>query len=294
MSREQLTEQETQGASSTETSTEQTSGLPPALHAQVLRLRPGDVRGLRDLLTLYTNFSQEILAVASSHVGLTTVQKAIALTEQNAVGRPPAMDPKEFGPGGEFELEGGAPKPAVGRPPNIDPKEFGPGGEFELEGSDPNLLKGNKPAVGRPPNIDPKEFGPGGEFELEGSDPNLLKGNKPAVGRPPNIDPKEFGPGGEFELEGSDPQLLKGKAEPPWVAGSRRYNAAHASFVSDFNEATGNSCVVDGELDPQAVARWQAQHGLAPDGKVGPMTVAAARKVTASAGSAGIDARPPV
>jgi murein L,D-transpeptidase YcbB/YkuD len=133
-------------------------------------------------------------------------------------------------------------------------------------------------------------MGPGGEFEIEGSDPDLLKPKGPS--KP--LTQEQMGPGGEFEIEGSDQALLKSKAEPPWVAGARRYNNAHASYVGDFNEATNNSCMIDGQLDAQAVARWQARHGLAPDGKVGPLTLAAARKVRVSSADADLDARPPV
>jgi hypothetical protein len=89
-------------------------------------------------------------------------------------------------------------------------------------------------------------------------------------------------------------------AEPAWAAGARAYNAAHPELVDEFNELTSDVCRLDGEgkVDPQAVARWQSNHGLAPDGKIGPHTVAAARKLkarapeVAAAPQAG--ARPPV
>lgn len=110
--------------------------------------------------------------------------------------------------------------------------------------------------------------------------------------------------GGEFDLLGSDPRLLHHgdagpTAEPAWVAGARAYNAAHAHLVDEFNELTNDVCRLDGEakLDPQAVARWQAAHGVEADGKVGPHTVAAARKTKAQApavAAAPADVRPPV
>jgi peptidoglycan hydrolase-like protein with peptidoglycan-binding domain len=147
-----------------------------------------------------------------------------------------------------------------------------------------------KGAVGRPGGLTQQQIGPGGEFELEGSAPAA----KPAVVRPGALTQQQIGPGGEFELEGSAP--AKPAAEPAWAGGARRYNEAHAELVSEFNDLTQGSCKGDGgQLDPQAVARWQRQHGVDADGRVGPHTLAAARHVQAKAGPAGAqDARIPV
>jgi murein L,D-transpeptidase YcbB/YkuD len=80
-------------------------------------------------------------------------------------------------------------------------------------------------------------------------------------------------------------------AVPAWASGAQRYNAAHAEYVSDFNELTNNSCLdASGQLDPQLVARWQREHGVDADGKIGPHTVAAARVAQAKAGPAGTSA----
>ena len=67
--------------------------------------------------------------------------------------------------------------------------------------------------------------------------------------------------------------------EPAWVAGARAYNATHMHLVSQFNDLTAYECLDDDSkaLVPQAVAKWQAHHGIAADGKVGPQTVAAAK-----------------
>jgi len=64
--------------------------------------------------------------------------------------------------------------------------------------------------------------------------------------------------------------------EPAWVAGARAYNATHAHLVSQFNDLTAYECLDDDSkaLVPQAVAKWQAHHGIPADGKVGPQTVA--------------------
>ena len=94
-----------------------------------------------------------------------------------------------------------------------------------------------------------------------------------------------------------DDEPAKAAGEPAWVGGARKYNDAHAELVADFNDATGNSCLdASGRLDPQAVRRWQAAHGLGADGKVGPHTLAAARQASAKAGPANVaaDQRVPV
>lgn len=100
--------------------------------------------------------------------------------------------------------------------------------------------------------------------------------------------------------ETAAPKPAQAAAEPAWVAGARAYNAAHPELVDEFNELTGDVCRLDGEskVDPQAVARWQSNHGLVPDGKIGPHTVAKARTLQAKAPEVAAapqaDARPPV
>ena len=63
-------------------------------------------------------------------------------------------------------------------------------------------------------------------------------------------------------------------ADPHGAA--KKYNAAHPDYVSKFNEATGGSCMADGELSVPSVLAFQHAHGVTADGMVGPHTVAAA------------------
>lgn len=66
--------------------------------------------------------------------------------------------------------------------------------------------------------------------------------------------------------------------DPAWVRGARSYNAAHADLVAEFNELTHQECLDDTrQLSAQKVAAWQAARSLLADGKVGPLTVAAAQ-----------------
>jgi hypothetical protein len=67
--------------------------------------------------------------------------------------------------------------------------------------------------------------------------------------------------------------------EDTWVTRARDYNGRHVAEVEAFDQATGGSCRgPDGEIDPNMVARWQVDHGVSPDGRVGPLTVAAANR----------------
>jgi murein L,D-transpeptidase YcbB/YkuD len=53
---------------------------------------------------------------------------------------------------------------------------------------------------------------------------------------------------------------------------AQRYNSAHPELAAEFARLTG--------VDPgsiRMVSEWQAAHGLTPDGKIGPQTIAAAR-----------------
>lgn len=55
------------------------------------------------------------------------------------------------------------------------------------------------------------------------------------------------------------------------------FNQRHHAEVAEFNQLTNDACVgEDGQLDATAVKEWQREHAVAPDGKVGPKTIAAA------------------
>lgn len=70
-------------------------GLPPALHARVNALGPGDAQALSELVTSHSSAATRILAAASRTMGLAAVQRAIATVKLGAVGPPsagPALD----------------------------------------------------------------------------------------------------------------------------------------------------------------------------------------------------------
>jgi len=63
-------------------------GLPPAIHAYILRLGPGDDAALSELLLGHRAMWSQILADASHHMGLAAVQRAIAASQAAAGGGP--------------------------------------------------------------------------------------------------------------------------------------------------------------------------------------------------------------
>lgn len=79
------------------------------------------------------------------------------------------------------------------------------------------------------------------------------------------------------EQEAAEVETAEPEPEAGWVVRARAYNANHPDEVQLFNHATGYSCVgANGEVDPNAVANWQAANGVSPDGRVGKQTADAA------------------
>ncbi len=74
-----------------------------------------------------------------------------------------------------------------------------------------------------------------------------------------------------------DAPTIAPKQESAWVTRAREYHRNNSEYVDQFKAATGGACVgADGDLDPNEIARWQASHGVRPDGFCGPLTVHAA------------------
>ena len=127
--------------------------------------------------------------------------------------------------------------------------------------------KDDKPAVGLGRPRDVASFDIVGEYQ---------ESRATIDGPPKTTAPDTFGEYREDRATIDHPHTEK--TEAPWVARARRFNRAHADNVRAFLDSTGTSCVDSetGELDPNKVARWQADHGLSPDGRVGDKTVQAA------------------
>jgi peptidoglycan hydrolase-like protein with peptidoglycan-binding domain len=263
MSREQLSEHESQGAAPAHAEQQgDIQGLPPNLYRQAAQIRPGDVQGLRDLLTLFPDFAPQILAVASSNAGLSTVKQAQALVQQNAVGRGGGLTSQQIHAGGEFAIEGSAPV-------------LGPEPAPQAEAA-PLAAAGDAKPLSKPEQreilhdrSDPKPLSKPEQREIlhDPSDPKPL--NKPELGHILN-DPSD-------PYHAASDNLLA----PTQIEDAKGYNAGRADLVATFNHLTTNLCCevpgASGPVDPQKVATWQAKRNLQVDGKIGPHTIAAAK-----------------
>jgi hypothetical protein len=281
MTREQQTGQESQreGASPGEEREEDFQGVPPYLYRQVLAVRPDDVDALVHLLALYPPYKSKIAAIASTHLGLALVQRAIRIdAPRHAEGKGGSLSHREL-------EEMGIDNPAAG------PEQAAPQPEAARVSASPGAS-----ATGTKPLSKAEEAA----ILHDASDPKPLSKAEEAAILHDASDPKALSKAEEAEIlhDASDP-----KVEPGWVADARKYNARHATLVDDFNELTAKLCLdwdkgEEGPLDPTKVATWQGKHGLVADGKVGPRTVAAARATkgeqVAQGDLLGDDARPPV
>jgi len=323
MSREQLTDQQAQvGSAEQETAApDRTHGLPPHVYAQVTGLGPADAPALADLLTLYQALSVRILTVAAPQVGNACVQRAITIAQNRskAQGKPGTLSQAEM-----HEMLDDAPAAAPtakaqGKPGTLSQAEMhemlddapapgkAQGKPGTLSQAEMHEMLDDAPAPGKaqgkPGTLSQAEM-----HEMLDDAPTAKAQGKPgtlsqaemhemlddapapgkAQGKPGTLSQAEM-----HEMLDDAPAAKA--AESAWVTGARTYNAAHADLVSEFNDATAGSCLdAGGQLDPQAVARWQRQHGVDADGKVGPHTLAAARRASAKAGPAAADQRIPV
>lgn len=64
-----------------------------------------------------------------------------------------------------------------------------------------------------------------------------------------------------------------------WYQHAKEYNFFHSSMVDRFVEIAGTELrLPDGSVDPTVIVAWQETNGVKPDGRVGPLTLAAARE----------------
>jgi hypothetical protein len=276
MSKEQLTDQaqaqtDQQGAS---TEKDDEYGLPPHLHGQVMRLGPGDADELGRLLTLFPMFSRGILSLASHHMGMAAVQRAIAIQQERASvrGTPGTFDKEDFRQTNEQADAADAAKRARREisPPGAFDKD-----EFRAANDRWDAADGTQRAHGQiaPPGDFDKD-----EFRAANDRWDAADGTQRAHG--------QIAPPGGFDKDEFRAENDRWDAQDAWVEGARKYNEAHTALVDEFNELTGYFCLYktgSAGLDPKAVRRWQEANGLPADGKVGPQTLAEARKVHANA-----------
>ncbi len=242
---------------------EETFGLPRPLYAQLMQLTPADAEALSSMLQTYPRFNTAILQVAAGHMGNAAVQRAIAIANNGRSGVGSGETAR--GPLSNQEMHEFLDDPPARAQPARGP----------LSNREMHAFLDDSPARAQPAR------GP-----LSNQEMHAFLEDGPAQAQP--------------AARAAAPSATPAAAEPAWVAGARAYNATHAAWVDEFNELTDYFCQVggDGKVDPQEVARWQGHHGLVADGKIGPHTIAAARKLKAKAPEVAAapqaDARPPV
>jgi peptidoglycan hydrolase-like protein with peptidoglycan-binding domain len=269
MSREQVNEQQTQvdAATNAADTHDDVQGLPPRLYGLVMQLRPGDANGLYELMKLYggAELGRAILAVASPRLGLSTVKRAQALLATNAQGQGGSLTSEDIHDGGQFAIASSSAPTATPEAPAV--------------AAQPEAVVAQPVAPVTQPEPDAAQ-------PAKHPEPTAAHPAKP-VNHEAEPDTKQLT---NRSLDGMDEAV--------------KYNDAHPALVAEFQELTNDLCCdwdsgSKGPVDPTKVARWQVQHGLTGDGKIGPLTVAAARKAkrapqVASVDPLGDDARPNV
>lgn len=249
--------------------------LPPELWIRVINLQPGDYQTLVSLTRQYPDFVDAILTQASAVAGNRTVSQAIEVLAANPVSETPAA----------------ATGPVRGRPTGYDYSAEGfdySTSVLQLEGGD--IIGDHVKVIAMYPHLRSKILDGLLHAHPELFDETLDRLHK-AEGKLSGPTEKELtekeqkSGGGQGETEATETESHQSgrpkdeAKEASWITGAKRFNAAHAEEVAEFNRVTKDACLgPDGNLDPKLVSDWQASHGIAPDGRVGPATVDAARR----------------
>lgn len=320
MTREQLTAQESQQDRTTsETAVPDVQGLPPWIYQQVMSLKPtpAGAETLADLMNDHDGvFSERIARVAASapnlgnHMVQTAIQIAQSRAQKRAAQQVPGEPPQNHqNITADAAVESSRKDDLGGMDGRLQPQALSPVLRDQVMALGPD----DAPRLARliaqcPPDqhdalLMAARTNLGGAMVAKALE---LKRNGPPTGEiAPSTNDTAPAKGAGPSSNGAAPTgdaAARPEHSASWVAAAEAYNRAHAHFVDEFNELTGDSVHLDAheKLDVNAVAHWQRNHGLDPDGKVGPRTVQKAREVYASekpqvASSAQqADARPPV
>jgi len=79
-----------------------------------------------------------------------------------------------------------------------------------------------------------------------------------------------------------DPIAAEHKNEQEMIDAAEDFNEVHHSWADEFNQLTDGACLTHGKIDPLKVRDFQKAHihiTLVANGKIGPWTIAAAKKV---------------
>jgi len=228
----------------------------------IMIMEPGDHGRLADLLRAHPELREELIAEATSMLGSDFVGKALAVLANAAEETPAAAAPAAAeAPSAEQASEAASELKITGVDPDgslaIEFAEAAPEPEAKAE------------VLAEVVEQAPEEAAAAVE--------QLVEPDGAAESREPAPEPVPV------EEVAATPAAEEQTAEPGWVTRARAYNEAHIALVDEFNDLTGFICALGEDIiDPALVARWQANHDIAPDGRVGAQTVAAARKATAN------------
>ncbi|HET9988073.1 MAG TPA: hypothetical protein VFQ65_06130 [Kofleriaceae bacterium] len=107
-------------------------------------------------------------------------------------------------------------------------------------------------------------------------------GEVPAVAAAPEAEAEVAAAPTASEQAFVDPQVEEQKSEQERLERANNFNEVHHSWSDEFNQLTDGACLTHGKIDPVKVRDFQKAHihiTLVADGRVGPWTIAAAKKV---------------
>lgn len=243
--------------------------LPPELQIKMRNLQPGAPEAIVALARQYPEFVDAILMQAIGLVGNSTMQAATDLLAKNPI------------TAADAPVRGVAPKQDL----SYDGFDYA-SSVLTLEGGD--VIADHIRFIDMHPHLRGKVidgFSEANPRDLDELLRRLAVHENEKGGDQPEQE-KQL-----TEDEAADDQSTAApkadKGESKWIAGAKRFNAAHHDEVNEFNIMTDYSCGAPGGIvDPALVSDWQLLHGLTPDGRIGPATVEAARR------AAGVIRRP--
>jgi hypothetical protein len=252
------------------------------IEALVMVLEPGDHAHLASLIRQHPGLRDAIITLAAQYVGNETVVKALEVLDGPAPAAAVEAAPQANAVAPVAET-------AAEKPADFD-WLLSP---LALEGNFEGRVQEHVDFIHAHPGLREAVLAGCAEYE-----PDLARAVREALAAPP-VAPDVETPAPTAQVQEDVAELSEAETEehapapkkkeiPGWVLRARAYNQAHAALVAEFNELTGYACVgpmdwIEGEsveeleVDPYLVAQWQQDAGLAPDGRVGPKTVDAAK-----------------
>ena len=269
MTREQVSEQQQDQEHGPQSADDGfVGGVPAHLYNQVVALKPGDAQGLANLLSIFgSTYAPKILEIAASRLGNAVVQRAIQLRQGNAR---------------DEQLGLLATDEPVGTN-QVAQQKYHSEGFREVR----DIVESD----GGPPVAAPTATPEAAPTTPQAATPEAKPPEAVATAATPEV--HHLG-GANHATPSEDAKQTAQHSMDADMDGATKYNDAHPALVAEFQELTNDLCCdwdsgSKGALDPTKVARWQVQHGLTGDGKIGPLTVAAARKAKRAPQVASID-----